>query len=68
MKDEQNPERMISDPELRRLFGAISAMCLWRWRKAGILPPPKKIRKRNYTPASEVAEAQRRMFESGEAE
>lgn len=67
MDDQQNPERMIPDPELRLLFGGVSAMCIWRWRKAGLLPRPKKINKRNYTPASEVAEAQKRMFENGEA-
>ena len=61
------PERLIPDPELRRLFGDVSAMCIWRWRKAGLLPPPKKIRKRNYTPASEVAKAQQRIFDQEDA-
>lgn len=62
MKD-PNPERLIPDSELRRLFGGVSAMCIWRWRRDGLLPAPRKINKRNYTPASEVAEAQRRMFD-----
>jgi predicted DNA-binding transcriptional regulator AlpA len=64
---DQSPERLIPDPELRRIFGNVSAMCLWRWRRDGLLPQPRKINKRNYTPASEVAAAQRRMFEKGEA-
>jgi hypothetical protein len=56
------PEQLISDPDLRRIFGNVSAMTIWRWREAGILPQPIKIRKRNYTPAHVVAEAQERLL------
>lgn len=59
------PERLIPDPELRRIFGGKSPMCIWRWRKAGLLPPPRKINGRNYTTASDAAEAQRKMFANG---
>ena len=65
--NQESPERLIPDPELRRIFGGVSAMCIWRWRRDGLLPAPRKINKRNYTPASEVAAAQARMFERGEA-
>lgn len=62
------PEQLISDTDLRRIFGNVSAMTIWRWRDAGILPQPVKIRKRNYTPASVVAEAQERLMNrTGEA-
>ena len=62
------PEQLISDTDLRRIFGNVSAMTIWRWRDAGILPPPVKIRKRNYTRASVVAEAQERLMgRAGEA-
>ena len=42
-------EILITDAELRRIFGNVSAMTIWRWRKAGILPPPVVICGRNYT-------------------
>jgi len=44
--DQADP--LINSNEQRRLAGNISAMTLWRWRKAGLIPPPVKIRGRNY--------------------
>lgn len=43
-----DPEALISQPELQRLAGGVSAMTIWRWRKKGILPPPLVIERRNY--------------------
>lgn len=49
----QSPE-LIAQRELVRRLGGISAMTLYRWRRAGIVPEPTVIRKRNYWPADTV--------------
>ncbi len=54
-------ERLIAQPELRRLFGGVSDMTVWRWREAGLLPAPIVIRRRNYYTESDIAEAQERL-------
>ena len=41
-------QALISARTARALAGNISTMTLWRWCKAGVLPPPTKIRGRNY--------------------
>jgi hypothetical protein len=39
--DNQNSDdELLTQPATCRYFGNKSAMTLWRWRKAGILPPP----------------------------
>ena len=48
---------LISDPELRRIAGGITPMTIWRWRKAGILPPPLVINGRNYSRKSVIDDA-----------
>lgn len=53
---------LISDPELRRIAGGITPMTVWRWRKAGILPPPLVLNRRNYSRKSEVDAALARAF------
>ncbi|WP_198021982.1 helix-turn-helix transcriptional regulator [Algiphilus aromaticivorans] len=45
---------LVPQPELRRRFGGISDMTVWRWRKDGFLPPPTVIRRRNYWPENVV--------------
>ena len=39
---------LINSSEARRLAGNISGMTLWRWGRAGVIPPPLRIRGRNY--------------------
>jgi hypothetical protein len=41
-------DALICQNEARQLAGGISNMTLWRWRKAGLIPEPISIRKRNY--------------------
>lgn len=48
---------LIHDSELRRIAGGISCMTIWRWRKAGILPPALVINGRNYSRKSVIDEA-----------
>jgi len=45
---------LIHDSELRRIAGGVSSMTIWRWRKAGILPPPLVICGRNYSHKSVI--------------
>jgi hypothetical protein len=42
------PDELLPEKLARREFGSVSAMCFWRWRRQGILPPPIVINKRNY--------------------
>lgn len=61
--EQQN--RLIPAPKVRReYFGDISAMTEWRWRKAGILPEPIQIRRRNFYRESDILDVQRRMAEA----
>lgn len=60
------PERLIPQPELRQLFGNVSDMTIWRWRKAGLLPKPVVIRRRNYYREREIAELQASLAASSE--
>lgn len=54
-------DRLISQPQLRRLFGDISDMTIWRWRQSGLLPQPIVINRRNFYRASEIAEMQEKL-------
>ena len=45
---------MVPSAEARREWGSISPVTEWRWREAGILPRPHRIRGRNYYLRSEV--------------
>jgi len=48
------PDRLLSARAVRELCGNVSDMSLWRWVRAGILPPPTKIRGRKFWPESVV--------------
>ncbi len=48
---------LIHDSELRRIAGGVSSMTIWRWRKAGILPPALVINGRNYSRKSVIDDA-----------
>ena len=55
------PETLISQPQLRHMHGGKSDMTIWRWRKSGLLPEPIVINRRNYWRASDIAAMQKRM-------
>lgn len=58
--------KLVSAPTARReYFGGISAMTEWRWIKAGVLPTPIKIRRRNFYRASDLLNVQRRFEGEG---
>ena len=50
-------DSLISANEAKRLAGAVSSMTLWRWYRAGIIPDPIKIRRRNYWQKTEFVAA-----------
>ena len=54
--------KFFSDPELRRRYGGVSAMTLWRWRQAGLLPQPANFNGRNYTAEPDVLECDKRFL------
>lgn len=56
---------VLPSAEVRRRFGGVSNMTIWRWIEAGILPPPIKINKRNFWPESAIAEAQKGRMGGG---
>lgn len=49
-----NTDPLIASAEARREWGCISPVTEWRWREAGILPRPHRIRGRNYYLRSQV--------------
>jgi len=52
------PHKLITQTDARRLYGEVSAMTWWRWRKAGLVPEPLVIQGRNYYRADDLAKAQ----------
>ena len=52
---------LITDKEICRIFGVVSKMTVWRWRRSGILPPPIVINKRNYSRKSVINETMSRV-------
>ena len=46
--------RLITDRQLREKLGGCSAMTLWRMRRDGKLPQPRKLGKKNVTPEDEA--------------
>jgi predicted DNA-binding transcriptional regulator AlpA len=56
----------MSTAEAKRLLG-LSGMTVWRWRKAGLLPQPSKIRGRNYWKRAEFLEALERLTQPTDA-
>ena len=49
--------RLITDKQLRQKLGGCSEMTIWRLRRDGKLPKPKKLGSRNVTPEEEADEA-----------
>ena len=50
-------KRLISDKELRKKLGGCSNQTLWRLRRDGKLPKPRKFGHRNVTPEDQADEA-----------
>lgn len=46
--------RLITDRQLREKLVGCSAMTLWRLRRDGKLPKPRKLGKKNVTPEDEA--------------
>ena len=49
--------RLISDKQLKQKLGGCSDMTLWRLRRDGKLPKPKKLGNRNITPEDQADRA-----------
>ena len=63
-----SPETLISQRELRGMFGNVSDMTIWRWRRDGLLPEPIVINRRNYFRAREIVAMQARLAAGSETE
>lgn len=59
------PETLIPQPELRRMFGGVSDMTIWRWRESKLLPDPIVINRRNYYRQSDIVAMQDRLAKGG---
>ncbi|MCB0627789.1 MAG: hypothetical protein KDC43_28650 [Saprospiraceae bacterium] len=46
--------RLLTDRQLREKLGECSSMTLWRMRRDGKLPKPRKLGKKNVTPEDEA--------------
>ena len=57
------PSTYITSADLRRIFGGISHMTIWRWLRDETLgfPKPTTIRGRHYWDADEIEAFRRRM-------
>jgi len=50
-------KRLITDKQLKDKLGGCSKMTIWRLRRDGKLPKPKKLGNRNVTPENEADQA-----------
>ncbi len=50
-------KRLITDKHLKEKLGGCSSMTIWRLRRNGKLPKPKKLGNRNVTPEDDADEA-----------
>ena len=46
--------KLLTDRQLREKLGGCSSMTLWRMRRDGKLPKPRKLGKKNVTPEDEA--------------
>ena len=59
--ENDRPETLIAQPDLRRMLGNVSDMTIWRWRRSGLLPNPMVINRRNYYRESDIVAMQSRL-------
>ena len=57
---------LISQKQLKRNFGNVSDMTIWRWRRSGTIPQPVKINGRNFYRQSELLQSQTELFAHSE--
>ena len=50
-------KRLITDKHLKEKLGGCSDMTIWRLRRNGKLPKPKKLGNRNVTPEDDADKA-----------
>ena len=50
-------KRLITDKHLKEKLGGCSNMTIWRLRRNGKLPKPKKLGNRNVTPEEDADKA-----------
>ena len=55
-------KRLITDKNLKEKLGGCSNMTIWRLRRNGKLPKPKKLGNRNVTPEDDADEAIARLI------
>jgi predicted DNA-binding transcriptional regulator AlpA len=55
-------KRLITDRQLKEKLGGCSNMMIWRLRREGKLPKPKKLGNRNVTPEDEADKAIQRLI------
>jgi predicted DNA-binding transcriptional regulator AlpA len=55
-------KRLITDKHLKEKLGGCSGMTIWRLRRDGKLPKPKKLGNRNVTPEDEADKAIQRLI------
>lgn len=55
-------KRLITDKHLKEKLGGCSDMAIWRLRRDGKLPKPKKLGNRNVTPEDEADKAIQRLI------
>jgi predicted DNA-binding transcriptional regulator AlpA len=61
-------DALVTQPQLKRLTGDVSDMTIWRWRRAGLIPQPTRIRGRNYWRAGDVRAVLDRLMAGGAAQ
>ena len=47
-------QRLLTNRQLREKLGGHSSMTLWRMRRVGKLPKPRKLGQKNVTPEDEA--------------
>jgi hypothetical protein len=63
--DSPETDPLVAAADARRELGGISAVTEWRWREAGILPRPHRVRNRNYYRRSELEAVKAAAAEPG---
>lgn len=59
-------KRYLTDRQIGEMLGGKSVVTIWRMRKRGQLPLPRKLNGQNLTPEDEVQSALDRLFEQVE--
>jgi predicted DNA-binding transcriptional regulator AlpA len=57
-------KRYLTDKQLKEMLGNCSSMTLWRLRRDGKLPTPRKLGNRNITPEEEADKAIAALLQS----